>query len=231
MTLLTALQWVQRQCSLPVTSAIVGDAQETQQLLFALAQEEAEELAARHEWPELRASHAFPAAAAELQPSGLPANFDRMVAMSFFNRSRDVRIGGPISSQVWQMRQATAAGLSALAPAWIRRADGLHILPAPGAGETLAYDYVVNTPVQSALGAPKQTFDADTDAFVLGDDLIKRGVRWRYLAQKGLDYAEHMKCYERWVQNRINAKTGAGESDVQARAEALPLATVPEGDW
>jgi hypothetical protein len=231
MTLLTALQWVQRQCSLPVTTSIVGDAQESQQLLFALAQEEAEELAARHEWPRLRGAHTFSASASQLQPAGLPADFDRMIPLTFWNRTRDLRIDGPIGAQKWQELQAVSVGVSALSPYWILRADGLHVLPAPQAGDAMAYDYVIDTPVQSSGGTPQNNFEADTDVFLLGDDLLKRGVRWRYLAQKGLDYAEHMKSYERWVQNRINARTGAGDADLAVRRDVLPLATIREGDW
>ncbi len=232
MTLLTAIQWCQRQLSLPVTSAIVGDAQESQQLLLSLAQEEIEELAARHDWPELRTSHTFTASVAELQATGLPADFDRMVPESFWNRTRDWRIRGPVDSRFYQAHQAVPQTGSALDPKWIRRSDGIHILPAPTATDSMGYDYIKNTPVTSSLSVAQTNFQADNDICLLGDDLLKRGVRWRYLAQKGMDYAEHMKTYERWVQNRVNAKTGTGEIDItQSGRWRDPIGTIPEGDW
>jgi hypothetical protein len=231
MTLLTALNWVQRMVSLPVTSSIIGDAQEAQQLLYALAQEEVEELAARHEWPELRTSHTFTASVAELQATGLPADFDRMCADSFWNRTRDIRITGPVSSAYYQAQQAAAIVGSIMYPKWIRRSDGLHILPAPTSADAMGYDYIINTPVESAGSAAQENFEADTDVFLLGDDLLKRGVRWRYLAQKGLDYAEHMKSYELRVQNRINAKTGVGTICITESTADLPLPNIPEGDF
>lgn len=233
MTLLTALNWVQRQCSLPTTTAIVANTEESQQLLLALAQEEAEELAARCEWPALRASHVFAATAAQLQTNGLPSDFDRMCVNSFWNRTRDTIISGPLDSRAYQTLQALSTGASALSPQWMRRADGLHVIPAPTALDSLAYDYIINTPVESSGAAAQETFEADTDVFLLGDDLLKRGVRWRYLAQKGLDYAEHMKTYERRVQARINQKTGSGEIDLTASRETSGwgMPSLSEGDW
>ena len=61
MTLLTALNDVQRLCSLAVTAGIVADGQDTQNLLFALAKREVSECARRYDWPILRRTQSFTA--------------------------------------------------------------------------------------------------------------------------------------------------------------------------
>jgi hypothetical protein len=239
MTLLTALQWVQRQCSLPVTTSIVGDAQETQQLLFALAQEEAEELAARHDWPELLSSATFtgPGTINGAQSEfSVPADWDRPVNDTFWNDTADAKIR-LVQMPEWVSLLRSGFSASQMSPVYlvsnvdVAGALIIRVQPVAPTGHALRIVYVRDTPVRSSGGALQANFEADTDVFLLGDDLLERGVRWRYLAQKGLDYAEHMKSYERWVQNRINAKTGAGDVDLGARRDVLPLATIPEGDW
>lgn len=209
MTLLTALNDVQRLCSLPVTSAIVADAQETQNLLFALAKREARELSRRHEWPELRRTQSFTASLASLQSApGKPADFDRMVKKTFWNRTLDQEVCGPLTDEEWGIAYGRPF-TSAIQQYWMLRHDGLHIFPVPTAADTLAFDYIINTPVESSGGTAQTTWQADTDVFKLDEELLVLGVTWRFFKQKGLDYAEAMKDYELRVAAAIGASRSA----------------------
>lgn len=229
MTLLTALNDVQRLCSLPVTSAIVADGQETQNLLFALAKREAKELARRHDWTALRRTQSFTASLASLQSApGKPADFDRIVKGTFWNRTTDREVGGPLSDQEWSLAYGEAV-TSLIQQYWMLRHDGLHIFPAPTVADTLAFEYIINTPVESSGGAAQATWQADTDVFRLDEELLTLGVTWRFFKQKGLDYAEALKDYELRVSGEIGAARGQRDIYISTEGQdpmGMPL--IPE---
>lgn len=232
MTLLAALNDAQRLLSLAVTAQIVADGQETQNLLFALAKEETAECASALPWPLLTRTHSFTASLASLQASGLPSDFDRIIEGSFWNRTQDREIGGPLSGQEYALaygRPVTATFMQY----WQRRYDGIHIFPVPSAADTLAFEYVNNTPVQATGGGSYKTeFTADTDVPLLGDRLLKLGVLWRYKAAKGRDYAEDLKNYEMAKASEFSKQRSSRVLSLTPRSEdVLGLPIVPESGF
>lgn len=197
MTLLTAINRAQRRLSLPATSTIIADGQETQNLLYELANIEAEEVLEREfDFPLLKRTQSFTASLASLQVSGKPSNFRRAVKGTFWNTSTDRQIAGPLNDQEWAAVNGEPL-VSAITQYAMFRYDGLHIYPAPTVADTITYEYEINTPVLAVDGATYKTaFSVDTDSYLLGDRLLMLGVVWRYKADKGRDYAEDLKSYE-----------------------------------
>lgn len=230
MTLLSALNDAQRLLSLAVTSGIVADGQETQNLLLALANREAKDLAQRHEWPQLTRTKSFTTSLASLQSSGKASDFDRAIAETFWNQTQNRKVFGPLNAEEWGI----ANGASVSSATWASvmfRYDGLHIFPTPTAAETVSYDYIVNTPVLANDGVTYKTaFTADNDTFVLDEELLILGVLWRYKQAKGRDYAEDMKSYEIRVQQAIGNARGAPRTLMIAPEDAAwpPDALVPD---
>lgn len=211
MTLLTAVQDAQRELSLAVTSTLVADGQETQNLLYRLARKEAQEILRRLEYtfPSLRRTHSFTASLASLQATGKPADFKRMVRATAWNMSKDRQIGGPLSEQEWALANGEPV-TSMIQQYFMLRHDGLHIFPTPTVADTITYDYVINTPVLAADGTSyKENFSADTDTYLLGDEVLTLAVVWRYLSAKGRDYAEALKDYEMALAAESTAARGA----------------------
>ena len=199
MTLLSAANDAQRELSLSVTSTLVADGQETQNLLYRLARKEAQEVLRRTEYtfPALRRTQSFTTSLASLQSApGKPTDFKRAVPETFWNQTQNKKVYGPLTDQEWGI----ANGASVTSATWqsvMFRYDGLHIYPVPTAAETITYDYVINTPVQATGGgAYKTNFTVDTDEYLLGDELLTLALVWRYLSAKGRDYAEALKDYE-----------------------------------
>lgn len=211
MTLLTAANDAQRELSLPVTTTLVADGQETQNLIYRLARKEAQEILRRddYEFMELIRTQSFTASLASLQSSGKPSNFQRALNGTFWNRTTDREIGGPLSAREWAL--AFGEPVTSTISQWCMfRYDGLHIFPTPTAADTIAFDYVINTPVLDTDGSTYQTnFDADTDTYLLGDELLTLGIVWRYLQAKGRDYAEALKDYELALAAKSRASRGA----------------------
>lgn len=212
MTLLTAVNAAQRKLSLAVTSTVVADGQETQNLLFQLANEEAEEVLERDEYdfPLLRRTQSFTASLASLQSApGKPTNFQRAIPETFWNASQDRKIYGPLTDEEWAIANGNAV-TSATWQSVMFRNDGLHIFPVPTTADTITYDYIINTPVLAVDGSTYKTaFTADNDSYVLGDRLLRLGIVWRYKADKGRDYAEDLKNYELALSAVSRAQRGA----------------------
>lgn len=210
MTLLSALQDAAVLCSLARPTQIVGVSQETEMMLLALAKREAAEALRRHDWPKLTRTHTWTMSLASLQASGLPSDFERMIDDTAWNRTKDEPIGGPLTHQ--EYARAYGEPIVTTITQWLmRRYDGLHIYPVPTAADAGAFEYIINTPVLAQDGSTyKTTFSADTDAYVIGgDELLTLGVTWRFLKQKGLDYAEALRDYELRVSSEINSMRGA----------------------
>lgn len=212
MTLLTAVNGAQRRLSLAVTSTVVADGQETQNLLYALANEEASDMLARDEFdfPLLRRTQSFTASLASLQSApGKPTNFQRAIPETFWNQSQDRKIYGPLRDEEW----AIANGSPVTSATWqnaMFRYDGLHIYPVPTIADTISYDYIINTPVLAVDGTTYKTeFTADTDSYLLGDRILRLGIIWRYKADKGRDYAEDMRNYELALSALYRSQVGA----------------------
>lgn len=232
MTLLTAINRAQRRLSLAVTSTIIADGQETQNLLYELANVVAGDVL-EHDWPLLRRTQSFTTSLASLQASGKPSNFYRAIPETFWNTSSDRKVLGPLNEQEW----AIANGASVTSATWqnaMFRYDGLHIFPAPTAAETVTYDYIINTPVLAVDGATYKTgFTVDSDSFVLGDDLLVLGVRWRYLADKGRDYAEALRDYGLAIERMMGSQRGAPRvlSIAQTESEWPPDGIAPDSGY
>jgi hypothetical protein len=233
LTLLTAVNGAQRKLSLSVTSTIIADGQETQNLLYQLANEEAGELLERDDFdfPALRRTQSFTASLASLQSApGKPTNFQRAIPETFWNATTDRKIYGPLNEQEWAAANGNAI-TSAMWQSVMFRYDGLHIFPAPTAADTITYDYIINTPVLAVDGTTYKTaFSVDTDSYVLGDRILRLGIVWRYLQTKGRDYAEDLKNYELALAALFRAGRGAARvlSIAPGEVEWPPDGIVPD---
>lgn len=226
MTLLSAVNDAQRELSLAVTSTIIADGQETQNLLYRLAKKEASEILRRddYDFQTLTRTQSFTASLASLQSApGKPTNFQRAIAETFWNTSTDRKIGGPISAKDWAIANGTPL-IGSISQWAMFRYDGLHIYPAPTVADTITYEYIINTPCLAVDGSTYKTnFTADTDSYLLGDEVLTLALIWRYKRAKGRDYAEDMKDYELALAGEYRAQKGA--------ARELSIASGDADQW
>ncbi len=231
MTLLTICQDVQRRLKLEVSSIFVSALDTTSQHLYALANEEGEALSKRASWQALVSEYTFTSVAEEAQPDGLPSDWNgRFINETFWNRSEQRKLQGPLSSQEWQAQKATTA--SAIFDSFRVRGDTLLILPTASAGHTYAYEYVSDHWARSAGGAPKPGFSADDDYSIFDEEILKLGVRWRWERDNELDYAEDFRLYEEAVEDAIARDGSKRTLDMGYRRWDGPYVPgVPEGSW
>jgi hypothetical protein len=229
MSLLTVVQSVCRRLTLPVPTAVASSADVNVQLMFELANEDGRELQKRCNWQVLTREFTFPTTAAAVQANALPADFDRFIGATQFDRSSRRQVLGPITPQVWQAIQAQPQ-LNRVFLAFRQRGGQILVTPTPAAGDTVAFEYVSSAWVQSQGGQGQSAYAADTDTSLIDETLIGLGLRWRFKKEKGFDYGEDFASYERMVGIAMANDGGKGVLDFTG-SSLIPMSNLPEGDF
>lgn len=234
MSLLTLTQAACDRIGLPRPSVVVGSSDTQVRQLFGLAQQEGIDLARRGPWQELIKEKTITATATETQSNAIPSDFERMIEGTFWNRTQDRRVVGPLTPQKWQMLQT---GLYSLVwDAFRIRGTEILMSPVPTANDSLAYEYVSKNWCANAAGTVERSaWAADDDAGLLDEELMTVGVVWRFRKAKGLDYSEEFRSYELLVARKL-ANDGAMSildlnGDRMDGGGGVYDPFVPEGNW
>jgi hypothetical protein len=201
MSLITIIQNAADRLSLPRPSAVVLSSDQTVAQLLGLAQQEGKELARAGAWQALVAEQTFLTVAQEAQGNAIPADFDWIVPDTAFNRTARRRLAGPLTAPDWQSSKAT---VTLVDPAFRLRGNAMLLTPAPGPGETIAYEYVSRNWCRSGGGAPQAAWGADHDTALIDEELHTLGIVWRFKKSKGFDYAEDFATYQIQVKQALN---------------------------
>ncbi len=232
MSFLTIIQDAARRLSLEAPSAVVSATDPLVQQLRGLANQEGRDLVRAHNWRVLMKEKTFTTTATETQTGVLPADFDRFINETVFNRTNTRRVIGPLTAQEWQSEKAILA--SVLRDAFRIRGTDFIVTPLPAAGETWAFEYISDLWVDTdADGTADATaFAADANTTVFPDELLILGIIWRFRQAKGLDYAEEHRNYMMALGDAV-ARDGGRRSI--AMGEGFPdgarIPYVSEGTW
>ena len=100
-TILQILQDVSNELGLPAISSVVGSTDTTTKQLFAFAHRIGDDLLSRYEWPQLIRQNAFTTVASTaVYP--VPSDFDRFIPRTFWDRTNNWELIGPLTPQEWQ---------------------------------------------------------------------------------------------------------------------------------
>lgn len=233
MTLLSVVQDVCARLSLTIPAVVVGSTDSQVLQLYALANKAGHDLGQSFPWQALMEEKTFVTVAASVQPTALPADFDRFVPNSFNNRTTRRPIIGPVTPQQWQWLIAQPA-YSTIFLMYRERQGQFLIGPptvAPPAGQTIAYEYISAYWAKSSVGAPQLKYLADTDLTFLDESLIADAVVWMFLRAKGLSYAEEMKTYERNLDQQQARDGGSTQLLLSPRVLDLDRMNLPDGNF
>lgn len=148
----------------------------------------------------------------------LPADFERPVDNTFWDRSRFWAMRGPQSPQQWQLYKSSVIGRASIQRRYRFRSivnNGtrgmfLSIDPTPlDNGSQLVFEYVSNAWCQSATGTPQSSWQADTDVGTVDEYLIRLSLKWRLLRRLGMAYSEELDEFERQI-DKAMAQDGGG---------------------
>lgn len=164
----------------------------------------------------------------------LPADYDRMIGNTSWDRTNHWPNLGPKSSQEMQWLQG---GLISTVPRERYRIIGnvMQLFPAPPSALQNVYEYVSNYTVlaSGATRTTKSTFTVDTDTCVFKDEVMVKGLKYHWRKAKKLDYAAELIEYGDAV-SRAKA-----QDEPAARMSLSPLtpdiyilpSSVQEGSW
>ncbi len=231
MSLLTLIQGVSGLLSLPAPGGVATSTDRQVVQLMAIANEEGRLLARRHAWQALTEEASFITVGGNVQTATpIPADLDRFVPNSFFNRTTRRPLTGPISPREWQWIMAQPV-YSTVYLAFRERGGQFLVAPAPPAGQAIYYEYLSKSWAESAGGTPQAAYLADTDTALLDEGLMMLGVRWRFLKSKGLDYAEDMATYERELEQAIARDGGSSMLSLAPQPLDLNRVNLPDGSF
>lgn len=217
------------------TPTVVMDSLDAQIIqIRALLEEEGNDLSSRGPWEGLvyEVNHTTIAQADQGAMGDIATNGYRyIVNQTIYDRTDKLPVWGPLSPQEYQQRVA----LTTVGPRYHYRirAGKLLINPVPEAGHEWAFECVSdNWIIDGDSGDSKHFFTKDTDVTALPSSLLLMGLRWRWLAAKGLEYAELFRSYEMQVQDALARDGGKPVLNMGCPNRTMrPGIFIPEGNW
>lgn len=203
MTLLSICNDASDRIGINRPATIAGNTAPDAQKLLGYCNKIGRQLMKQVVWQALRTEHTFTSIAGETQTGILPSDFDRFIPETFWNRSAVVLLNGPVTATEWQGLKATTYN-SVRYPKFAYRGGDILIIPSPGPGATLAFEYVTNKWVLDNSSVAKVAFTADTDTARLDEELITRGVVFEYLDGEGLPAATAYQGYTDFLDTMLD---------------------------
>lgn len=168
-------------------------------------------IAARYEWQILKREHSFATVAAEVQPSGIPADLLRPVQDTMWVVG--LQFMGPVNDADWAAMRA--GRLPQAWPSFRIYNDAMHLWPQPGDGQAVTYQYISNaigTAAPVSEGQPRTPvtkFTADTDKPLWDDEVMILGTVMEYRKAMRKDYGQDQIDFEKLLADRIKADGGS----------------------
>ena len=232
MSLLTIVRNFCNRVNLPSPATVYGSTDSQIVQLRAILEEEGNDLASRHSWQGItfEASHTSLAAEDQGAIATIASNGFRYIKNgTFWDRTDQIRILGPLDDKEWQQAKAMAP----TGPDYRFRIRGGKILvnPVPTAGKAWYFEYVSQNWILGADGITyKQYFTLDTDTVLLPETLVMAGLKWRWKKEKGMDYSEDFRTYEMQVKDAMGRDGGKRTLSMNAQpGDAMPGVFVPQG--
>lgn len=201
--------------------------------ILNLLEEEVKDLTSRHNWQVLNREAVHTTINNEDQGNinTLDPGFQFIRNNTIWDTTDRLPVLGPLDGQQWQALKA----ILATGPRYRFRFRGDHLLvnPVPAAGHIWKFEYQSKWGILDADGITlKEYFTADTDTFLLQDSLHLSGLRWRWLSEKGLSYAEQFNMYEAQVKDAMGRDGGRDRVHADdERKELKPGIFIPAGSW
>lgn len=94
---------------------------------------------------------------------------------------------------------------------WMAFGGNLNVMPILPAGTPLSYGYISQNVVN---GADPTTFTADTDTFVLDDEMLRLCIIWNWKEAKGFDFSADLAKYQQRLEMQRFRDVGSRQNIV-----------------
>lgn len=182
MTLQEILDNVLLESGMGTETAYATNSDDAVKRLVALANRSADYLSSCHPWQALRKTYSFTLSTDTQYP--LPTDFRELIPDTTYADSYYDPVDMRTDPGVW--RYIKTNGISTGPRYRMRILGGLIEVNEPNSGDSISFEYLSNQAVADSGGTRKQRFTADTDTFVLDDDLLTADTLWRHARLVGL---------------------------------------------
>jgi hypothetical protein len=235
MSLLTIVRdaWARLGMGDSVPSAVMTSSDASVAVMRALATQEGRELAKRGAWQRLVREHSFTTVAQTEQTGGVPTDFDRLLPGTVWNYTQREEIVGPLTAEEWQQLSASVVGPPDLH--FRIRGNAFLIIPNPPADETVKFEYVSSYWVDADNdGTGDATaWATDTDSTVLDEELITKGIIWRWLKSRRMPFADELAEYNEQVAAALGRDGGKRTINMGGARRGLNprVPGIADGSW
>jgi hypothetical protein len=199
MSLLSSVNEVADLVSLDRFTQVAGTTNPDARTMLTLAQEAGEEIAHRVDWQRL-----IKVASIAASPYTLPEDYHRPVPGAMIVSALGVFVRPLTNTGEWE----TLRRVGSTQPYYYRSADKVDIVPL-SAAENATLNYVSGHFVVETNGIDlRPAFQSDDDSTVFNEDLLVKGMVWRWKRQKGLDYVDDLAEFEAILASEIKADRG-----------------------
>jgi len=209
----------------PVTNAYAATGQHwvqlRRQLNIAL-----EELAEVHEWEVLKREHTF-TTDDSTNPNGeydLPTDFFYMIDQTHWDRTNDLPLGGPLSSQDWQYLAGRDLQSSTIYASFRQQEGKMAMWPSPPAdGIVVYFEYISTNWIRNAADSDYLTEIADEDDILLmPPSLLRAYLKAKYLESKGFQTITAADAVAHWLNSAGGKDQGAPVLSMGGRRNSYP---------
>lgn len=235
MSLLSVVQAHCKLNALNIPTGVIGSTNSGVIQLQAVVEEVLSELVTQSKFNVTTIEAVFTATTAEDQgaiTTLAPSGYQWAVLETFFDRTNRRPLTGPLNETEWQ--QLKALPTAGILYKFRIRGDRLLLNPAPIAPlPIIAFEYISSWAVKSSVGVLKSTITADDDVFLFPENIIKKGLMFRWKQLKGLPYQADETMYWTLVNQYITTDKVKRRIDVAqgAPVDLSPGIFVPSNSW
>jgi hypothetical protein len=237
---MTLLQIVEEFCGrtgLDVPTAVMGSQDKGVLQMKGLLNELITDIVSRGEsWPRLQKQGHWTSVAAELQTTiaaAAPYGFKYLIEDSIWDRTERRPLFGPRNAPAWQESEA----LPYTGPMYTYRfwEGNIYVQPAMPVAHECYFEYASDFAILGSVSATdyKKRFTKDDDVFLLNEDLLLAGLRWKWKAEKGLRFATEKQDWEALLAQEMgndSAKPALNMAEPNM-GRVKPGIFVPLGNW
>lgn len=216
MTLLTVCSDVADMVGVSRPNSIVASLNQQQRQLLGFAKETLEELSLM-DWPVLCRAVTLPTVVNQ-QTYSLPSDFEHEIGDTLYIANKYEQLRGSLSPGDWARQRNSNPDIGRYRFRIYGTPLKLNVSPIPQVVESLVYEYKTNNRVVHADGSYGTTYTADTDLPLVPEELVKKGLKWRYRRAEGLDYSEEFNDYEMSRSSRLAQQLQFGSMPVAVRS-------------
>ena len=177
-------------------------------------------------WPILLKEHTF-STSSGTAAYALPADFDRLVNETVYNRSDNDIFSGPLTPAEYQLQNYGTASSGTTEKFRLKAASNalkFEIDPTPSSTQTIGFEYVSSYYSQSSGGTGQAAWAADTDTGILDESLFELGLTFRFKQAHGLSYDQDYREYQLELRQAISRQ---GSSPILSMDDARRLIVSP----